>query len=219
MAVRFILGTNQGEELVGATGSAGDPDSVVITARGGDDTSFGTQGGDILLGGAGDDDINGHVVFPPGVSAGGMAAIRLNDGPDLLVGGAGRDTLDGAGGDDTLLGGAGDDVLRGSLGVDLLSGGAGADRFVFRPEFVQFAPGNVGFDTGNGAGNRDVIVDFQPGRDVLDLSGYASHLESSGEEVTFRVEHHSTIVEIGSLGEIELLGVRHLKPDDIDLIA
>ena len=68
-------------------------------------------------------------------------------GDDLLLGGAGDDTLSGGEGDDTLIGGAGNDWLI---------GGDGADQFVFRPGF-----------------GRDVIADFEPGIDVINLAAFA----------------------------------------------
>lgn len=67
--------------------------------------------------------------------------------------------LIGSAGSDVLLGGRANDHLNGGGGNDTLKGGAGADRFVFV------------------AGcQADTVLDFQSGRDVLDLSGlgYAS---------------------------------------------
>ena len=55
---------------------------------------------------------------------------------------------------DELRGGAGVDLIDGGIDDDILSGGAGADSFVFRREY-----------------GGDVIEDFEPGTDVLDLSG------------------------------------------------
>ena len=69
----------------------------------------GTEGADVLTGGAGDDVIYGF------------------GGNDTLKGGAGDDVLAGNDGDDTLLGGDGDDYLLGGAGNDTLDGGAGND--------------------------------------------------------------------------------------------
>ena len=55
---------------------------------------------------------------------------------DLLFGGLGNDTLDGANGNDTLYGGQGGDTLLGSGGNDSLYGGLGADAL----------DGGTGFD-------------------------------------------------------------------------
>ncbi len=71
------------------------------------------------------------------------------------------------------MGGAGRDVLMGQAGVDFFKGGFGDDTFVFIIE----APGNVPtVDSGVGEGNRDVIEDFRPGRETIDLSSYARYL-------------------------------------------
>lgn len=78
---------------------------------------------------------------------GGDSAARLTGdgrGDLILAGGAG----------DTLVGGAGDDVLIDGAGSDRMSGGAGADVFV------------LGAD-----GRDDLITDFDPGEDSLDLTG------------------------------------------------
>ncbi len=72
-----------------------------------------------------------------------------------LVGGARDDLLSGGAGDSTLAGGEGADTLTDGQGVDRLEGGAGADVFVLE------------FDAA-----RDVIADFQPGLDRIDLTLY-----------------------------------------------
>jgi len=76
---------------------------------------------------------------------------------DLLVGSLGDDTLVGGRGQDTLNGGAGDDLLVGGQGRDVLSGGLGADLF-------SFGKGDL-----NLGGKRDVIIDFEPGEDLIGL--------------------------------------------------
>ena len=75
-------------------------------------------------------------------------------GDDRLRGGGGDDVLNGGAGNDRLAGGRGDDVLDGGAGNDKLKGGAGSDVFVF-------------------SAGRDVVLDFAPGKDLLDLSDAA----------------------------------------------
>lgn len=79
------------------------------------------------------------------------------DKANLLAGDDGRDTLIGHGGDDTLIGGQGNDVLKGGLGVDVLIGDPGKDTFVF----------NSLDSSGVGAGNRDIIQDFEDHDKIL----------------------------------------------------
>ncbi len=103
--------------------------------------------------------------------------LKANVAGDTLQGGAGDDLLIGKRGADRLDGGAGDDILRDGPGEDTLTGGDGRDIFVMH--------GDDGFD---------LITDFQPGEDGLDLSflpmfydpiqlGYKA--TSWGAEITF----------------------------------
>lgn len=52
------------------------------------------------------------------------------NGNDTIIGGAGPDFMNGSGGNDTMLGGGGDDRLAGGSGDDTLTGGAGDDEFL-----------------------------------------------------------------------------------------
>ena len=74
---------------------------------------------------------------------------------NTLVGGDGDDVLKGFMGDDYLVGGAGDDILAGMGSGDTLTGGAGRDTFV-----QNFT------DTGH-----DIITDFNPSEDTIELRG------------------------------------------------
>ena len=93
------------------------------------------------------------------------------DGADVVFGFSGADFVAARGGDDIILAGPGRDTLDGGVGVDTLIGGPGAD--VFRFGWVR-EPSATSFilDSGVGAGNRDVVLDFRQGQDKLDLSGY-----------------------------------------------
>ncbi|WJI38941.1 type I secretion C-terminal target domain-containing protein [Mesorhizobium opportunistum] len=82
-----------------------------------------------------------------------------NSGDNYLAGGAGNDTLNGAGGNDTLVGGA---------GLNTMTGGAGNDTFVI--DHSALAEINM----------VDVIADFSPAQDVLDLSDVLASLGAGG---------------------------------------
>lgn len=110
------------------------------------DTMTGGPENNLLHGRGGDDDIRGGT---------GLDALFGGYGKDAVAGGKGDDVLFGNAGDDRLNGGPGDDRLKGGPGSDRLSGGPGADIFVF--------------DHINEAG--DIITDFTPGEDRLDLRG------------------------------------------------
>lgn len=86
---------------------------VTVLGGAGNDTMEGTAGNDIFIGGAGNDVARGY------------------DGNDGLNGSSGADQLDGGRGNDRLKGqGGSNDLLIVSLGDDLLDGGAGSDRIL-----------------------------------------------------------------------------------------
>jgi subtilase family serine protease len=91
----------------------------------------------------------------------GLKAWHALGGDDTLTGTANRDALYGDEGNDSLVGGKGNDTLIGGEGADSLRGGAGADFF----QFDKVA------DIGKVAGDRDVIVDWNPAADYIDLRG------------------------------------------------
>lgn len=70
-----------------------------------------------------------------------------------ITGTSGNDIIYGGALDSTISGGAGDDILRDGGGIDDLWGGAGADVFILSAD-----------------GAADVIWDFDPAVDTLDLS-------------------------------------------------
>lgn len=80
-------------------------------------------------------------------------------GNDTITGSSGRDALYGDGGNDTLYGKDGNDTLIGGEGADKLYGGAGSDYFQF----------NSAADIGTASGSRDVIMDWNPAADYIDL--------------------------------------------------
>jgi Ca2+-binding RTX toxin-like protein len=101
---------------------------------------------------------------PARLLLGGTAAhqVAAGDGGSVIAGGAGDDTLTGGAGSDLLSGGAGDDRLIGRGGGDNLRGGPGADSFVF---------GIADADADATTPATDVIEDFEPGIDRVELVG------------------------------------------------
>ncbi|ESR27161.1 calcium-binding protein [Lutibaculum baratangense] len=146
---------------------------------------------------------------------------------DTIRGGGGDDVILGGQGNDRLYGGAGNDDLVGGAGKDFLWGGAGSDAFVF-----DFAS-----ESAPGAG-RDVIMDFQQGRDFIDLDLMdANALLSGDQDFAFigrsgfsapgqvRYSHvNGTTIVAGNLDgdaapefQIELNGIYFLTASDFDL--
>ncbi|WBU59782.1 calcium-binding protein [Paracoccus albus] len=139
------------------------------TLRGGDgnDKLIGGEGADVIHGGAGDDRVLAQEGHDTVFGAAGNDRVYGASGRDLLQGGGGNDVIEGGLDDDIMHGNAGDDTIEGFRGNDTLSGGAGndvleggfgADVFVFtRPK--------------DGVFERDTIIDFETGQDMIDLSG------------------------------------------------
>lgn len=109
------------------------------------------------------------------------------NGHDVLKGMDGRDKLYGGNQKDRLFGGDGNDILRGGNGHDKSVGGAGSDTFRFL--------------TGD---DKEVIMDFEIGVDVIDLAGLTSvrhfkdlsnnHLEQVGNNVEIDARNGDRII-------------------------
>ncbi|TPG97207.1 type I secretion C-terminal target domain-containing protein, partial [Pseudomonas caspiana] len=178
-----LTGTAGDDVLVAGAGNnvinAGDGNDV-LTAGSGNNEMHGGAGNDLLYSGAGNDLLDGGTGVDTASYAHATAGVTVNLGVlgAQNTGGAGTDTLtaienltgsnfndsltgdnhsniiNGGLGNDMLNGGGGDDFLIGGLGNNTLTGGSGTDTF-------QWLKGNSG---------HDVVTDFTPGIDKLDLS-------------------------------------------------
>ncbi|SEL14474.1 Hemolysin-type calcium-binding repeat-containing protein [Roseivivax marinus] len=125
----------------------------------------GTEDGDEIRGGIGDDQLFG---------LGRGDLIVASEGDDLIEGGAGNDSLFGQLGNDTILGGTGDDDIAGADGRDLISGGAGNDTigggegrdvidggegndFIAAGSSADLIEGGLGADSLIGGRGRDTV--------------------------------------------------------------
>jgi Ca2+-binding RTX toxin-like protein len=187
-----INGGNGNDTINGGDGndvlSGGRGDDNINTGQG-DDVVFGGQGNDriggmagrdVVMAGAGDDfiawnDPTGDVVFGgrgnDTILGGDIAADEIHGGAgdDLIQAFAtspesatASDTLFGDAGDDTVIGGNAADTIEGGRGDDFLTGNGGADVFIFR-------------DNRTG---EDVITDFDPSEDVVQLVGFDEDFDS-----------------------------------------
>lgn len=165
---------------------------------GGDDFLNGGPGSDTMVGGLGDDvyivDSAGDVVVE--IGGGGTDEIRSHlfqtalpsDVERLVLVGGGPQNGTGNGLANVLSGNAFANRLDGGAGADTLTGGGGADVFVFRP----------------GSG-WDVVTDFSPSEDSLDLSAYVS---ASIAWTTAKVGA-DTVLTFGNGDLVTLLGVTY----------
>jgi Ca2+-binding RTX toxin-like protein len=103
-------------------------------------------------------------------------------GDDTLLGFGGNDTLwgdeRGGSGEDLLNGGAGADILIGGLGADVLVGGTDGDSFVWHDTIESAGVSKWGVDVLK----TDVILDFNPAEDHIDLHGIDADATINGNQ-------------------------------------
>ncbi|WP_460116181.1 Ig-like domain-containing protein [Pseudomonas sp. H2_D02] len=178
-----LTGTAADDVLLAGNGdnvlNAGDGNDILSVGTG-NNTLHGEAGNDLLYSGSGNDLLDGGTGSDTASYAHASAGVTVNLGllaaqntlgagtdtltsienlvgsnfNDTLTGNSAGNRIDGGLGHDVLNGGGGDDTLIGGLGNNILTGGSGADTF-------QWQAGNSG---------HDVITDFTPGLDKLDLS-------------------------------------------------
>ncbi|PIE06649.1 MAG: hypothetical protein CSA74_11525 [Rhodobacterales bacterium] len=158
---------------------------------------------------------------------GGPDTLSGWNGADTLIGGWGHDTLHGGRGADTLIGGKGNDRLHGGRGHDVLVGGRGADRLIGGNGRDVFA-----YDTAADSRMQtpDVILGFQRGLDVIDLSevaegginwlGKTFFTGSGAAEARFNADENGAWIRVDADGDgrvdmnIVLPGVDALSASD-----
>ena len=186
------FGNDRLEMDAGHDVGAGGPGDDTIQGGVGNDTLAGSFGNDSLEGGGGDDRVGGGPGRDTLLGDLGSDQLGGGEGDDWLDAGPGNDFVAGGGRDDTLMAGAGRDTLNGGAGNDRMTGGAGPDVFVFN----ALVPGE-----------RDVITDFQPGQDLLRISGVTGSGQT-GRFLQLDIDAFGTGTRIAYAGhEIILSGV------------
>ncbi len=218
-------GTNAADSLLGYAGND------LLRGLGGGDSMDGGDGSDVLEGGPGNDTLKGglgvDLVTYPGPAA---VTVDLSATPATAKRGGETDTLIGiegaigSDGADIFKGSSGDNEFQGGLGKDTYTGGGGRDVYDF--DKVQDSPAGA---------SRDVIKDFVPGQDVIDLAGVDGDRTTPGNQA-FRWVGKATLTGTAQLGyyvsgnttivrasndadaapeiEIQLNGVKTLTPAD-----
>ena len=175
-----------GNLTVGPSGR--DLENIVRDLAEGNDLLVGGIKNDTLEGGAGDDRILGKM------------------GHDYLKGGEGDDSLFGMRGKDTLEGGAGDDVLSGGRGIDRLDGGAGDDTLVGggANDFLTGGEGSDTFVQNFAVSGNDVITDFNPSEDTIELTGFQN---INVDEFSITEVDGGTLIDAGTGNSLFVEGV------------
>lgn len=181
------------EGVVGSSGGdnlAGDAGANRLEGLWGNDVLRGRGGDDTAAGGGRNDRLFG---------AGGEDLLDGEAGNDRAKGGDQNDTLLGGAGKDKLFGENGSDELRGGEDNDVLIGGRGRDRMVFDDD-----------------SNRDVIRDFEDGRDRI---VFESHETTEFSDLSIRqkrgdvvVKHEGGRIVIRDFDEDELTQADFLFP-------
>ena len=144
-------------------------------------TLTGTDGKDIINGGAENDTIKGLQDDDTLYGNGGNDTIRAGRGNDYLYGGEGNDKLYGDAEDDFLYGGSGADRLYGGDGrdwleggssADVLEGGNGGDTYVVQGADTLIETATGGVDTIRVASNWTLALNFEN----LQLGGNADFI-------------------------------------------
>jgi Ca2+-binding RTX toxin-like protein len=175
------------DQLLGGTG---DDELYGYSGR---DRLFGEAGNDTIDGGADNDTIDGGSGDDHLFGNSGKDRLYGNEGRDKLLGGASNDTISGGADDDTIDGGSSNDRLYGDSGNDALKGGSGNDWIVggLGRDKLYGGSGADVFDFNSAqesrvGSQRDVISDFQSGRDLIDLRGIdASELRKGNQAFTW----------------------------------
>ena len=113
--VLVAVAAGGGDDSVTIDASLGNVPAVLAGGDGNDVLTAAHLGSTLLLGGAGDDELNGGGANDALYGEAGNDDLNGGGGSDLLVGGADADNLDGGGSDgrrDILIGGAGADTFR-----------------------------------------------------------------------------------------------------------
>lgn len=150
-----------------------------ITGTAGEDGIFGLEGNDTINGGSGNDFLFGGDGMDTIIGGRGYDEMFGGNDDDLLFAFSGPSLMDGGEGDDRIIGRSGQDTLIGHTGDDRLVGGLSSDTFVFREGY--------GFD---------IVMDFEVGRDVLELDQSLVGDLTTGQEV---IDEHGSVYGVHTL--------------------
>jgi Ca2+-binding RTX toxin-like protein len=157
----------------------------------------GSNGGGVVSGGSGNDDLSGgnggDVIF----GNDGADVISGGNGGDRVLGGAGSDYLSGGNGNDELFGGEGADQIDGGKGTDTLDGGTGNDILIGGKGDDEFV-----FNLTDAPSGHDAIFDLSKG-DTVTITGGPASFENLG----FEQQLDGVLVHLGDGSSVLLSGI------------
>ncbi len=185
----MLTGTNAVNKLTGLAGAD------YLKGLGGNDTLEGGLESDVLDGGPGNDTLQGGLGLDLAAYPGAVGVIiDLSGTTDTAKRGAEKDTLIGiegalgSNGNDTFKGDELNNEFQGKTGKDTMTGGGGRDTWDF----------NDVADSPAGA-TRDVVTDFAPGQDIIDLAGVDADSTVPGNQ-SFRWVGKANLTGAAQLG-------------------
>jgi Ca2+-binding RTX toxin-like protein len=175
-----------------------DPDgNTALSLSGADAFLFKIVGDDLVLKAGAKIDFETNPLLDVTVNADGAGAhfsssmtISLTDAEEKIkgtsksehiTGTSQAESINGRGGDDTIKGRGGDDTIRGGAGADVVTGGRGEDVFVFKSGDLPKI-GALDKTFGLFFGKYDVITDFKPGTDTIDLHAIDANTHRHGNQ-------------------------------------
>ena len=179
--VRVFVDPFTGEQVVIVNGTVyrfPPGQHITVRAGGGNDTIHISENTSLdltVIGGEGDDAIDGGSGDDTIIGLGGDDDIDAGSGDDYVSGGAGGDYIDGQDGDDDLFGGADDDTVYGLGGADRISGGEGDD----------YLEGGNDDDRLDGGSGDDVVSGGNDDDRILGGSGDDVTYAGRGDDTTY----------------------------------
>ncbi len=180
-----LTGSNNDDQIINSS------ETLIINSGLGHDTVTGNQQGESISAGDGNDVIDANE---------GNDRVYADAGNDSVSGGIGNDYLRGGEHDDSLYGNEGNDYLIGDSGNDYLDGGVGSDR-------LRGGSGNDTFVLSTAQGT-DLILDFNPAEDQLELQG----LQVS--DLSFDTDGIYGLIKVG---DMVIAKVRNMNGDELGL--
>ena len=190
-----INGTDGADLLQGSAADdhiSGWDNNDQISGLGGNDTFDGGAGNDIISGGFGNDTIvylsatasiqvNLTKKLASDLDTNGNSGIGIDKLKSIenIIAGNYDDMLTGNKAANSIIGGSGNDTIDGGPGSDILTGGDGKDIFVFSKK--------------PSLNNIDLIVDFKPGEDIIQLSSLIfSKIKNSIDYLVFGTDSETS---------------------------